>query len=327
MTAALDNLTRRLLSALPEGAPAAEQAKKALQKLLGADISGSDYREMLWKLAGFYMNEGRNDLARVFIQAMAESTDDAEEQAECYLHLGQLSEQEQNFAAACEYYLNGLELKPSRKAVAYFLHNNLGYCLNLYGDHKNAARLCRAAIEIDSKRANAFKNLGISLAGQNDLIGAAWAWIEAIKANPKDARSLVLLEQLIADHPEIGPRLPGNWQEVEACQELVRAALRDPEEDAVETYEICQLRYVPEKGYFQIKDGVERGTSVEEIEGLYSEEALKMLREYPGTWCAIRGEGAANPSRADEAKRNASAARQSGSLQPVLLVGDRAAKP
>jgi tetratricopeptide (TPR) repeat protein len=326
MTAALDNLTRRLLSSLPEGAPASEEAKEALRQLLGTNISGSDYGEMLWKLAGFYIKACRNDIAMIFVQAMMESTDDAEEQADYYLRLGQLSEQEQNYAAACDYYLKGLELKPTRKDVAYLLYNNLGYCLNLGGAHEQAERLCRAAIEIDSQRANAFKNLGISLAGQNDLIGAAWAWIEAIKANPKDARSLILLEQLIADHPEIAPRLPGNWQEVEACQKLVRAALGDREEDPIDTYEICQLRYVPEKGYFQIKDGVESETSAEEIEGLYSEEALKMLREYPGTWCAIRGEGAEDASRADEANRNEITSMQLGSLQPVLLIRDYAAK-
>lgn len=325
MAAEIDNLTRRLLSSLPEGVPAGEKAKKMLLQLLGAEIPESDYIEILWQLAGFYIKARRNDLAIAFIQAVAESTDDSEEQADCYLRLGQLAEQERQYNAACDHYTKGLARKPTGKQVAYFLHNNLGYCLNLRGEHAKAERLCRAAIEIDSNRANAFKNLGIALAGQNDLIGAAWAWIEAMRANAHDERSLFLLEQLIDDHPEIASQLPGNWQEVEACKELVQAAVRD-HEPIVDTYEICRLRHVPGKGYFQIKDGIEAATSAEEIEALYSEEALKMLSKYAGTWCSIVGEGAENASLATQANAEPKSPEQSGALEPALLIRGHAAK-
>jgi tetratricopeptide (TPR) repeat protein len=223
MAAVIDTLTRRLLSSLPEGAPAGEDAKRMLLQALGGDISESDYRAMVWELVEFYTKTGRHDIATVLSQAVAESVDDFEEQADWYLGLGQLAEQGRQYDAARNHYAKGLALGPTRKEVAYFLHNNLAYCLNVRGEHAEAERLCRAAIEIDSRRANAFKNLGIALAGQNDVIGAAWVWIEAIKANAQDPRSLMLLEQLVAEHPEIAFRLAGNWQEVTACRELHQA--------------------------------------------------------------------------------------------------------
>jgi hypothetical protein len=128
----------------------------------------------------------------------------------------------------------------------------------------------------------------------------------------------MLLEQLVAEHPEITSQLPGNWQEVETCRELLRPTRHDAER--VDAHEICRLRHVPGKGYFQLRDGVERTTSAEEIEGLYSEEALEMLGEYPSTWCAIVGEGAANASRADKKDTNRESSVPLSSLAPALLL-------
>jgi tetratricopeptide (TPR) repeat protein len=318
MAAALDNLTSRLLSSLPEGAPAGEEAKTMLLQALGGDISESEYRKMVGEIASFYIKTGRNDIAIAFTQAIEEFIDDFEEQVDWYLVFGQLAEQRQEFDVACNYYTKGLTLRPASKAVSYFLHNNLAYCLNLRGEHAEAERLCRTAIEIDSRRANAFKNLGIALAGQNDVIGAAWAWIEAIKANPDDTRSLMLLEQLVAEHPEIARRLAGSWQEVEAYRELLRPT--PPESGSASAHEVCRLRHIPGKGYFQLRDGVEKTTSAEEIEGLYSEQALEMLGQYPGTWCVIVSDSAANVSRAENEDANPETSVPVGNLAPALLL-------
>lgn len=318
MSAEIDNLTRRLLSSLPEGAPAGGEAKKMLRQVLGKDISESDYREMVGELASFYIKTGRHDIATAFTQAIAEFIVDFEEQADWYLRLGELAEQKQDYDAACNHYAKGLALEPASKAAAYFLHNNLAYCLNLRGEHVEAEHLCRTAIAIDSRTANAFKNLGIALAGQSNVLGAAWAWIEAIKVNARDTRSLMLLEQLIAEHPEIVSQLAGNWQEVESCREQLRPAWRDAENAGA--HEICRLRHIPGKGYFQLRDGVQETTSAEEIEGLYSEQALKMLGEYPGTWCVIVSDSAANVSRAENEDANPETSVPVGNLAPALLL-------
>lgn len=231
---------------------------------------------------------------------IAESTDDPERQAFCYLGLGQLAEQAHQYDAALDYYAKGLALSPTTKEVAYLLHNNTGYCLNLKGRHAEAERYCRLAIEIDSGRANAFKNLGISLAGQNDLVGAAWAYVEATRADSRDPRALHLLERLLEDHPELASQFPGIQTELKGYRKAVETTLDDQSGEINRTYEICRLRYVPGKEFFELKDRVKREISAEEIERLYTAEALTMVGKHPYTWCAVVAEEEENTSQASK---------------------------
>jgi tetratricopeptide (TPR) repeat protein len=217
--------------------------------------------------------------------AMPEDQGSAEEQAAYFLNQGSRAEQEQRYDAAIAHYREGLTFKPTDKFVAYFLHNNLGYCLNLRGEHVEAEHLCRLAIEINSTWANAFKNLGISLAGQNDLVGAAWAWIEGTRADARDSRALHLLEKLIVDHPELTSQFPGVLKELEECKKAVKAEQIVP----IHLFEICQLKYVPGKGFVESKANTERDISADEVERLYTEEAISMVSEHPYTWCSIMG--------------------------------------
>jgi tetratricopeptide (TPR) repeat protein len=122
---------------------------------------------------------------------------DREERAFCYMSLGQISEQEAQYALAMQYYSEGLKLGPEAKLVAYYLNNNMGSCLNAEKRYLEGERFCRAAIEIDSGRANAFRNLGISLEGQGDVVGAAWAYAEASGVNSSDVKAQRLLRRLI----------------------------------------------------------------------------------------------------------------------------------
>jgi len=220
-------------------------------------------------------------------------TDDAEEQASYYFNLGGRAEQEGRYEAAIEHYRKGLTFRPTEKFAAYFLHNNLAYCLNLRGEHVEAERLCRLAIEIDSGRANAFKNLGISLAGQNDLLGAAWAWIEATRVDARDPRAFHLLEKLLADHPELVSQFPGILNELEECKKAVETEQNTP----IHLFEICQLKYVPDKGFLELQDGVEKEMPAEDVKRLYTEEALVMVGGYPYTWCSIMGVDKTKKSR------------------------------
>lgn len=203
-------MSARVRTPLPAGLPVTDLAyEKTLLKSLTEDISDANYFSTLWDLARFYGNNQRDDLAAALIQIILESTNDPEKQATCYLGLGQIAEQRHEYGVAVRHYAKGLALRPEDKGVSYFLHNNMGYCLNLHGKHTEAERYCRLAIEIDSQRANAFKNLGLSLAGQNDLVGSAWAYVEAIKADARDPRAFHLLEKLVSDHPELTSQFPG----------------------------------------------------------------------------------------------------------------------
>jgi hypothetical protein len=45
--------------------------------------------------------------------------------------------------------------------------------------------------------------LGISLRGQGNFAGAAWAWVDATKANRAEPKAFMLLEELVKDHPDL----------------------------------------------------------------------------------------------------------------------------
>jgi Flp pilus assembly protein TadD len=88
------------------------------------------------------------------------------------------------------------------------LHNNIAFCLNQLNRHVEAEKYCRAAIDIDWTRASAFRNLGISLKGQGNLIGAAWVLVEAINADPGDTRARQIVEQVIKADPSLSVHCP-----------------------------------------------------------------------------------------------------------------------
>lgn len=203
-----DSPGRKISLTLPERIPVTdEQAEAVLLQHLKANISDADYLETLWQLVRFYQGIQRNDLVTDITQMILKSTDNPEEQARCYHWLGQAAELRREYDAALEYYAKGVTLKPTDKITAYFLRNNTGYCLNLKGRHEEAEALCLKAIEIDSAQHNAWKNLGLSLEGQGDLMGAAWAYVEATKLNPRDIRAFTFLQRLIAEHPDFARQI------------------------------------------------------------------------------------------------------------------------
>ena len=134
--------------------------------------------------------------------------DDPEEKAERLVTLGASCEKRQDFTMAAHYYAKGLPLEPADSLVSYLLHNNLGFCLNLAGDHQKAAVYCRSAIRIDPVRHNAHKNLGSALEGQGEYEEAARAYLAAIEREPRDRRALGHLAEMIQEHPEITAMVP-----------------------------------------------------------------------------------------------------------------------
>ncbi len=148
---------------------------------------------------------GRLDQVIELLQDYLNKTDDAEEIAICFLMLGQTYEQLNDYKHALKYYLQGIEKNPLPKnnKVAYLLYNNTGYCYNRLKEFEKGEAYCETAIEINPCKANAYKNRGISLEGQENIIGAAMSYIMSIYVNSSDKRAFMLLKELFYKHPEI----------------------------------------------------------------------------------------------------------------------------
>ena len=126
-----------------------------------------------------------------------------EQKAACVLVMGAAAEKKQDFEAAVRFYREALAMEPICNDVWYFIHNNLGYSLNMLGHFAEGEKRCRAAIEINPFRPNGHKNLGISLAGQGHYHEAAQCFVNATDNNAGDTRSFGLLKDLLQQHPEL----------------------------------------------------------------------------------------------------------------------------
>lgn len=273
-----------------------------------------------WKVyeqAISYSANGEIDVAVKLLENVLAKTDDTTLIARCYLRLGGLAEQVRQCSAALDYYEHGLALPQTETFTAYFLNNNAAYCLNMMARHQEAETLCRKAIETDASKHNAWKNLGVSLDAQGDLLGAAWAYVEATKIEPRDARAFVFLQRLIADHAELRSRFSGILLDRAACREAFEATLLELPRKPFHTHEICCLKYVPGTGYFEIRNGVEKLLSSEAIEQVYTVAALKLLDNYPNVRVSIVEE---DKHKKPQAKGgNTSTSRDYENLAPCLV--------
>jgi tetratricopeptide (TPR) repeat protein len=125
------------------------------------------------------------------------------EAAIAYLALGQTAEANGQWEMALEHFGTGLSLSSKDPETEYLLFSNASQCLNALGLFYPAERYCRLAIAMDPKRHHAYLNLGISLHGQGNPRGAAWSWVEAMKASPPDQKAAALLRQLLAEQPTL----------------------------------------------------------------------------------------------------------------------------
>ena len=188
-----------------------EQARIWLQ-------SPQEVLEMMCALAQECAAKGKFAAAQAYFEIIFEENEAEPVKAYCLLSIGQLQEQQENYAAAIDWYRKAFRMVPGTDGTWYLLHNNLGYCLNRFGLHEEAEDLCRKAIAIDPTRHNAYKNLGIALKGQECFAKAAQAYLEATQICPDDRRALRLLERLAAAHPEIETEVPGFSERIERCR-------------------------------------------------------------------------------------------------------------
>jgi len=201
-----------------EEVPPDELEQRLQQQLAGAaDNPGP----VLWELARFYNRTRRPDQALPHLERLLSLDNRLEPQAACLLALGQTMEQKSDYPAAIQYYRQALRLEPGRDDTWYWLHNNLGYCLNQTGQPAQAEPFCRQAISIQPGRHNAHKNLGLACASQGRWPEAVGALTQAIRNNAADLRALRHLEDLAAKHPEVKDEYGA---ELELCAETILQA-------------------------------------------------------------------------------------------------------
>jgi tetratricopeptide (TPR) repeat protein len=200
----------------------AEQAEKVLLENLKK--CEADYEEAMMNVAIFYSRTGRHELAMQNISRLMTFTKDPEKKADYVLGMGQLMEQIGNFEGAINFYRQAFSLEPVNSEVWYLINNNLGYCLNHFEQYAEAESYCQAAIKIEPKRQNAYKNLGISLEGQGRHADAARCYIKAVQANAGDPRALGHLEELLSKHEEVRGEIPDIEDRLEQCRGAVQAA-------------------------------------------------------------------------------------------------------
>lgn len=187
---------------LPSGQPIAVELVEADLRARVAKAEEA-LEDAIWQLARFYSMVGRYPDATACVDRCLAGTRDPAKQAAGCLGLGQLLEQQGRHAEAEAMYARGLEIPSAPAEVAYFLHNNRGYCLNHLGCHAEAEAHTRAAIAIDPVRHNAHKNLGLALAGQGRFLEAAHCLLEADRRCPGDARARRHLVELLVEYPEL----------------------------------------------------------------------------------------------------------------------------
>jgi tetratricopeptide (TPR) repeat protein len=174
----------------------------------------------LWELARFYQQSKQPEKGLACLRQVLAQMPDAEQKASCVLAMGQMMESARDYQAAVQYYKEALALEPVQTDVWYFINNNLGFSLNTLGQFAEGEKYCRKALEVNPNRQNAYKNLGIALAGQEDYAGAAQCFVAATQVNAADPRSFELLRDLARDHPELEYEFQDS---VEACQKAIEA--------------------------------------------------------------------------------------------------------
>lgn len=126
-------------------------------------------------------------------------------------------------------YKRALALEPQDRAAWYFVHNNLGFCLNQLHDYRTAEAYLREAIEIEPAWHNAYKNLGVSLAAQGEYAEAAMLLVQATVLSPYDPRALDHLEDLLDERELVYLQVPEIRSDLEKCRELVKKKERGPD--------------------------------------------------------------------------------------------------
>ncbi|MCK5243310.1 tetratricopeptide repeat protein [bacterium] len=201
------------------------EATQAEQQLLAHLKSRGPRAETLKPLVVFYSRVGQQERAYQYLKMWMKYTKNRDELAESLMMSGQLAEQVGQPEPAISFYREALLQHSEDYKINYYIHNNLAYCLNTQGEPEKAIKHCDAAIKLDPSRANAFKNLGVSLSGLGKYAEAANMWLKATHVDVSDSRALDQLEKLVAKQREaIVPDIPDIDDKLKACRRAVESA-------------------------------------------------------------------------------------------------------
>lgn len=144
-----------------------------------------------------------NSPERAGLLKLVREVNNPEAKAFALIKLGSFDEKQEDWINAVEAYTQAVAAGSSDPFVQYFAHNNLGFSLIQLGQFDKAEEYCVAAINIDEKRYNAHKNLGLVRQGQERWREAAFCFAEAYRLCPQNKRAWHLLSALMTAHPEI----------------------------------------------------------------------------------------------------------------------------
>lgn len=200
-----------------------EDMERMCARVAEATEGQEGLRRALLELAQGCMMEGYREAAVAYIEKAMALADDRMRVGLC-LRIGLSMEGVEDFATAARVYAIGVRGGRGRYDHWYFVHNNLGYCLNMCGRFAEAEPFCRTAIGIDPGAHNAYKNLGLALAGQGQYAEAARQFMKAFEICPGDTRSFVHLEDMLRAHPEAAAEVPdiAAWASAFRAQEIPR---------------------------------------------------------------------------------------------------------
>lgn len=185
-------------------------------------------KEFLWMLSVKCDEKGWHEVAYRYVEKVLSLAETPGEKAHYLLAMGIAKERSGDYKAAAEAYSLAFELPQEPDETWYFLNNNPGYCLNQLGQHQEAEKYCRAAIEIQPRYHNAHKNLGIALQGQGRYAEAARSLLRAAKICPTDRRALRHLEDLLTAHKEILEAIPDLLSQRLECHEAAQPGEEKP---------------------------------------------------------------------------------------------------
>jgi tetratricopeptide (TPR) repeat protein len=167
-------------------------------------------------------NAGYLDAATKYAETMLPLLDSPEDRANCFLMMGDFMEKMGKYPEAQEAYARAFDLPQEPNETWYYLNNNRAYCLNQIGCFPEAEEYCRAAIEIQPGRHNAYKNLGIALMHLGRYGEAVQNLVMATRLCPADSRALALLDQIFSSRREIAEEVPDFPAQLLQCHELVQ---------------------------------------------------------------------------------------------------------
>ena len=219
---------------LPSGEHLRAFTKSEAETWLSARLEESGGKDiaLLEQLLNLYIRSHETDKATRCIQRLMDLVDDRRAVSCLFLRLGQIAEQINDYSSAEKFYRDSLALGPPDEDVAYWVNNNLGYCLNVLGRPAEAEAYLKRAVELLPTRSNAFKNLALCYQSLGRPVEAVEQFIAATHANAADPRSLALLEKMLEEQPELFGMVSDLHARLANCRMAVaQAQMMEPDFD------------------------------------------------------------------------------------------------